>query len=53
MEVRMPTPLGHTSMMASIGATKPALHIARMPQSLGTLQTLDVHSHAEPPCARR
>jgi hypothetical protein len=31
MEVRMPTPLGHTSTMASIGASKPALHIARNP----------------------
>ena len=31
MKVRMPTPLGHTSTMASIGASKPALHIARNP----------------------
>ncbi|KOO30024.1 hypothetical protein Ctob_011325, partial [Chrysochromulina tobinii] len=31
MKVRMPTPLNHTSTMASIGASKTALHIARNP----------------------
>ena len=31
MKVRMPTPLGHTSTMASIGASNLALHIARNP----------------------
>jgi hypothetical protein len=31
MKVRMSTPLNHTSTMASIGASKPALHIARNP----------------------
>ena len=31
MKVPMTTPLDHTSTMASIGASKPALHIARNP----------------------
>ena len=31
MKVRMPTPLNHTSTMASIGASNLALHIARNP----------------------
>ena len=31
MKVRMPTPLGHTSTMASIGESNLALHIARNP----------------------
>eukprot|EP00900_Chrysochromulina_parva_P009283 jgi/Chrpa1/18356/Chrysochromulina_OHIO_Genome00021115-RA len=31
MKVRMPTPLNHTSTMASIGESNLALHIARNP----------------------
>jgi hypothetical protein len=36
MKVRMTTPLDHTSTMASIGASKPALHIARNPLPIAT-----------------